>query len=274
MNKFKGYMIISDLDGTFLGKHARIVERNVEAIERFKAEGGLFTFATGRAHYNARVAIPNIEDYVNTSVICANGTYLYDAAGDRLEQVSFLDSKKALEAVKYSFEKYPDFFLRMTGTDGFYIVEENYVEKNMFSKLDPKFIHLLPIAEWPDEWIKCVFLGTPERIKEFKEDITYRFPEFEYALSSPRLYEFQCKGVTKGTALRDFKKRLEAQYGYPITVYAAGDYGNDIDMLRCADVAIAPSNAIDEVKAEVDHVLCHHDEGLIVDIIELIESKL
>lgn len=55
MKKFEGYLIVSDLDGTFLGKQSRIVERNVEAVRYFTENGGLFTFATGRAFYNARI---------------------------------------------------------------------------------------------------------------------------------------------------------------------------------------------------------------------------
>ena len=48
MGKFDRILIVSDLDGTFLGSGGRMVERNVEKIKFFNANGGLFTFATGR----------------------------------------------------------------------------------------------------------------------------------------------------------------------------------------------------------------------------------
>ena len=275
MKKFEGYLIVSDLDGTFLGKKSRIVEENVRAIEYFKENGGLFTFATGRAFYNARVPIPNMEDYVNTVVITANGTAFYDAKTGALSRLSYLDREKAIEAVRYAYEKYPDLHLRMTGTDGFYLYEETTIEKTLFSKIPPRHVHLMPYEEWPhDCWLKLVYIGEPDRIQEFKNDITYRFPDFEFALSSPRLYEFQVKGVNKGTAIKTLKADLEAEYGYPITVYAAGDYGNDTQMLECADVAVCPSNALPEIKAICDHVFCDHDEGLIADIVRHIENNL
>ncbi len=273
MRKFTGYVIITDLDGTFLGAHASLVERNREAVDYFKSEGGIFTFATGRAHYNMKVAIPNPEDYVNAPIIANNGCYLYDAKTDGISEIYLLDREKAYKAAKYAVEKYPDLFLRVTSPEGF-LVETLSFSENMMKKLDPKYIKMMPMEEFPDRWLKCVFLGAPELIEEFVADITPKFPEFEYARSAKNLYELQKKGVSKGTALLKYKKKLEDEYGIPMTVIAAGDYGNDLEMLRVADIAVAPENAIDEVKAEVDYVLCKNTEGLMGDIVELIESKL
>jgi hydroxymethylpyrimidine pyrophosphatase-like HAD family hydrolase len=56
------------------------------------------------------------------------------------------------------------------------------------------------------------------------------------------------------------------------TLIACGDYENDIPMLKAADIAICPANAMDEVKKICDFVLCDCDEGLIADIIEHIEA--
>ena len=57
-----------------------------------------------------------------------------------------------------------------------------------------------------------------------------------------------------------------------VKVYCIGDYENDIDMLKNADKAFCPSNAIDEVKSLCQHILCDHDEGALADMIELIEN--
>jgi hypothetical protein len=48
MTDFSKYIIATDLDGTFFNDHSQFVSRNVEAIKRFCAGGGLFTLATGR----------------------------------------------------------------------------------------------------------------------------------------------------------------------------------------------------------------------------------
>ena len=65
MKKFENYIIVSDIDGTFLGKEGRMVPRNLEAIEYFKSEGGIFTFITGRIAAGAKVVGTGRSDFPN-----------------------------------------------------------------------------------------------------------------------------------------------------------------------------------------------------------------
>ena len=48
MNKFKGYLICTDCDGTLTDNEGKVSDANAEAIKYFEEEGGLFTLATGR----------------------------------------------------------------------------------------------------------------------------------------------------------------------------------------------------------------------------------
>ena len=48
MAKYDQIVIVSDIDGTFLGTGGQLVARNLAAIEAFKREGGRFTLATRR----------------------------------------------------------------------------------------------------------------------------------------------------------------------------------------------------------------------------------
>ena len=48
MKKFDGILICTDLDGTILDDNKNISAENLDAIEYFKSEGGLFNFVTGR----------------------------------------------------------------------------------------------------------------------------------------------------------------------------------------------------------------------------------
>ena len=77
MTDFSKFVIASDLDGTF-AISGKLVARNLEALERFRAGGGLFTIATGRAHLNLRSAIGEPTRLINAPAICDNGAYLYD----------------------------------------------------------------------------------------------------------------------------------------------------------------------------------------------------
>ena len=48
MGIFEGVLICTDLDGTLLRNDKSISRENLDAIEYFKAQGGLFTIVTGR----------------------------------------------------------------------------------------------------------------------------------------------------------------------------------------------------------------------------------
>lgn len=55
MGKFDGILLCTDLDDTLLTTDKRVSDENSKAIEYFKSEGGLFTFATGRVPQGAKV---------------------------------------------------------------------------------------------------------------------------------------------------------------------------------------------------------------------------
>ena len=69
--------------------------------------------------------------------------------------------------------------------------------------------------------------------------------------SSDVYLECVAKGVSKGTALSDVRARCENVQ----KILAVGDYENDLEMIRLADVGGAPGNAIEAVKRAADVVV-------------------
>ena len=57
---FGKVIYMTDLDGTLLTDDKRILDRDMAAIERFRAGGGLFTTATGRGWAMARRIVEEI----------------------------------------------------------------------------------------------------------------------------------------------------------------------------------------------------------------------
>ena len=95
MGKYEGYMICTDLDGTFTEPSpsgedkAYVSKENIEAIEEFKAGGGIFTFSTGRRPWYIR---ENIFPFVtpNAPMITVNGASIYDHEKDEILKSVFL----------------------------------------------------------------------------------------------------------------------------------------------------------------------------------------
>ena len=82
MGKFDGVLLATDFDDTFCPDTVVVPPANLEAVEYFKAQGGVFTIATGRAH---RTFAPQLyQAPVNAPVILSNGAQLYDFEKDEM----------------------------------------------------------------------------------------------------------------------------------------------------------------------------------------------
>lgn len=57
-------------------------------------------------------------------------------------------------------------------------------------------------------------------------------------------------------------------------IVAIGDYSNDRELLQNADVAIAPQNALPEVKALANYIVASNNEDAVADLIERILPEL
>ena len=75
-------MIVTDLDGTLLNSNKHVDAESREAIEYFMANGGYFTFATGRLYQSFQ----NVRKRVvqNAPVIFSNGAQIYDLESEKL----------------------------------------------------------------------------------------------------------------------------------------------------------------------------------------------
>ncbi len=55
-------------------------------------------------------------------------------------------------------------------------------------------------------------------------------------------------------------------------VYCVGDNQNDIPMLELSAIPFAPANCAPEVKEWGARVLCHCDDGVIGDIVDILDG--
>ena len=270
--KFEGIIILSDLDGTLLCRDHTICKRNREKIEYFKQNGGYFTFNTGRNYLNIYKNIPDAHEVVNAPIVSCNGACLYDAQKREPVAEHFIDPEKAKGAIRIQKEKYPDVRAEMSSSTG--VFAESY-DSYVAMDFPNRNVTILPLDEMRcDNWYKVVFRGEPCDLVPLRDEVIERFgAEFEYCNSSPNYFEICPRGCSKGAMIPDLKRYCGIN-GKNMTLYAVGDYENDITMLRAADFSACPSNAMDEVKAICDVQLCSCDEGAIADLIEYIEERI
>lgn len=267
MKKFEGILICTDLDGTLLCNDKSISQKNLDAIEYFKSEGGLFTFVTGRMP-NTSVAIHKSVN-PNAPIGCINGGGIYDFAKREYLWIAELP-REALDIVEYVDEKLPWIGIQVNTSKAIY-----------FNKYNEAMVKFRRITGLPD--VRCHYRDVEEGIAKIvlTEDNEEKLLEliemlhshpkadkFDYIRSQEDIYEILPKGISKGTALR----KLTELFGLNMNkTIAIGDYNNDISMLRAAGVGIAVANAREEVKEAADYVTVSNEEHAIAKIIEDIE---
>lgn len=133
----------------------------------------------------------------------------------------------------------------------------------LMAKVGDPFIDHPDISEMTDEdhaqiYKYSLFVrgGVPEEVKA-------RAPQGYVSTTMGDATEFTNKGISKATALETVRSALQEREGVAYRTMALGDSGNDISMLRMADVAVCMGNGTDEAKSVADYVTkAIDDDGL------------
>ena len=256
MTDLSNVLILSDFDGTFAGKETRIVQRNLDAIRHFQSLGGHFTFCTGRLPSMMKLVYPDFPSIVNAPLIMCNGAIIYDAKNGEPIEERFFDGVKARADISDIMSKFK-IKLGCYADDGIlqHVSTPYEIIGDRFRKVNLNF-------EDNDTAVAC-----RSYVNNTYSD---RYLCFR---SSSKFAEIVDRSVSKGRRISYMKEYYKSLGIDNLKVYCIGDYENDIDMLRNADKAFCPSNAIDEVKALCHHILCDHDEGAVADMIEHIITE-
>ncbi len=265
MQKFKGILICSDLDGTLLSSDRTISDENLKAIEYFKSEGGSFTIISGRVPTTAAAICEIVKP--NAPIGCFNGGGIYDHRKQKYAWIETLPGE-ALELVKYVEENMPEVGIQINTAKTIYICKDNPA---MFLFRDYPTV-TCRYNDINDPIVKVVFADfDAEKISRLADMLSSHplAKNFDFIHSEAALYEILPKNVSKGNALL----KLAQIYGFEKTI-AIGDYDNDVSMIQNATVGIAVSNACDAAKAAADIVTVSNDEHAIARIIDDLDSGM
>lgn len=268
MKKFDNILICTDLDGTLLRNDKSISEENINAIEYFKANGGRFTFVTGRMPFYVTDIYKTIRP--NAPIGCINGGGVYDFATQQyLWTISLPDS--VVELVRCVDEAFPNVGIQM-----------NYLHEAYFSKQNEAMERYrlatgLPNLERPYDDIsgtlsKVVFGSVDESELLAVADLLKNHvmgKDFDFIRSEETLFEILPKGIEKGVAVEKIADFLGISIDETIAI---GDYNNDISMIKTAGIGIAVENAVEEAKEAADFITVSNEEHAIAQVIADLET--
>lgn len=258
MGKFDGFLICSDFDGT-LYVNQQISKENIEAIEYFQAEGGYFTFASGR-NYEMFTEGPAKVITPNAPIISYNGAVIISLDGKTIYYMGEITKEQALKA----FTAYDAgiaikcFDVNTHGHAGRYTFDENdslEAREKFIDDLGAPLVKMLARMEHE---------GTDETYAKAKAFLS---GDFNLTRSWKYGIEVNDTNDSKGRAARWLKNNLGCH-----TLVCVGDYDNDIDMVEAADIGYAVGNATDSLKAVADRVTVEAKDNAIAKIISDLEK--
>lgn len=281
MKKYK--MVACDLDGTLLNDDLKVSQRNLDAINEFRANGGIFTVATGRAPSGVKNYIQTLGlDSNIVKMACYLGCAIVDSGtleNDELVTISNADAAKIIELTKNQSAFSPVYY------DGGVMIEEMNDKARIFFDavgIQPRVVgNLVENVKNTDDAIIKVLLVVDERVvADIAAMLQKEFPHIDFVQSTaplldrmrgegedyqPTLIECINANGSKGEAL----KKIAKLHGVDISeVIAFGDSFNDVSMLKAAGLGVAMGNARQPIKIAADVVTGTNNEDGVAQIIE------
>ncbi len=267
MKKFEGILICTDLDGTLFNSNREISQENRQAIEYFKANGGYFTFITGRMPFYAQKAYEGIDP--NCPFGCNNGGALYDHR--KQEYVWRLElNEEALTLAEDVSRQLPEVGWHIAAFQRTYFCVDSPFMVGFRERTKVKYCVR---ADRPagEPMAKIAFCDDNYDLITRVKGLVDRHPladRFELIRSENAIYEIMPIGANKGTALRKLTELLGLD---PKNTVAIGDYDNDVKMLQAAGCGVAVANASPNAKAAADHITVSNDDHAIAAVIGALE---
>lgn len=240
-------IFLSDFDGTLVRDDGTISERNIRAIEKYRAAGGIFAVCTGRmlASIRQRLQELGLEEGL---VVAFQGAQIADIATGKLLRDEAFSDEEAREVVRFMQEE--DMHTHIYAGQEMYADRRNglleayekicrvkaVVEKDLPRLIEREHLRV----------VKALAMCMPEEQERVREKFIRRFGDkYFVTFSSEWLVEIMPKTQTKGSAVRF----LSDYYKVPAERMAAiGDQENDIPMLEAAGGKFAVANAVEGMK--------------------------
>ena len=260
-------ILLSDMDGTLLNSKKQISDTDRDAIKRFMELGGHFTVATGRTVQSFEQFLSIID--IKEPVIMYNGAAIYDYS-KRSALFTHPLPPECKDMTAKLLEAMPEAGGEVLRAEGTYVFSNTEYQQlhTRLCGIVPEYAELDKIQE--GGWLKVLFSLAPEVVTHL-EMLTRQFGfdrKADFVRSADIFLEMLPLGVSKGSALEHYRKLPEYD-GY--TFVAVGDFDNDLEMIKAADVGACPANAEEHIKSAADIVLERtNDEGAVAELIERI----
>ena len=248
MGKYTGILLCSDFDGTLYNGKV-IPEDNMKAIRHFRENGGLFSVVSGR---DSAFLHSFFDGYsFGVPVVNYNGAVIYDFDNRKIISEHFMTG--------ITMEHFNTILREVQGVCRFSFFQSSGVTREPIDRhgsVNPERIKNLykfavNISGESADWV-----AGRDKLRELMSDYSVVRSYEDYV----EILEPEC---TKAPSTKRLKQMVGAD-----TLVCVGDYENDIEMVKNADIGYAVANAVPELKAVADRISVSVDDAAIARIIE------
>ena len=269
MKLFSGCLICCDIDGTLLS-NGIIPQENIERIKFFAENGGIFALATGRNKLAVSLVEEKIKDI--SKAVFLNGGMIYDYANKKTIFEAKLP-KEDYNIIHKIKEKFPEIGIEIHfGSDVAVYNRTAETDDHEFYEDMPTVFYTKEQVEKTEITKVLYTLGDSENGGRLKELISgtphsSRFVDTSAVFDGrERLYLEQIPvGISKAIGVKKLADTLGIEKG---NLFAIGDYYNDLEMLKTADISAAPCGSPEEIKNAVNYVTKDVENGAVADFID------
>lgn len=251
MSNYNGILLLSDWDGT-LCYDGHVSDENIEAINYFVKNGGIFTICSGRSLKYISEKIKNLS--INTFLISYNGAYIASIDGNNVlyKKICQPGIYTVIREIFTTGDEYKEIILSPVNDSGPIVIDKDSFLKNYDTLKENKIY-------------KAVFVAKNDHLGDLGAERVQALNIQGYSTvrSWRSSLEILDSENTKGAALKRLAKHCKSK----MTV-AVGDYENDISMIKAATIGYATENATDKVKQFADKITVSCDKSVIAAIIK------
>ncbi len=262
-------LLLIDVDGTLVDKTGAISAKDKKALARAAASGVKVSLSTGRVIIACLPIINQLS--LDGAHIFFDGALVASPTENQEVYAKPLKAEMVKRAIGFAHSR--GIYLELYSEGRFFAEREHWSDAihRRFFRVEPTFVDFSSIWE-RERIIKAELLvHNPEeeaKARSFQNEFagSLRFSVARTpAYPGVKFINIVDPGVSKGEAL----KALAAHLGVQVSeVMAIGDNTNDISALSVAGLAVAMSNAPDEVKEVADYVTLDVDHSGLAAAVE------
>lgn len=268
LQKLNCKLIVSDFDGTLANSDNTVSQENINAINKYIENGGIFAVCTGRI-------LPSILPRVRQMglkglVIACQGSVVADIeSGEILRNAKLSDVQAAkicavLEGLGANVQAYTD--------EGFYTdISADSPHLQLYEEITGiTAMHVeLPVSNYIlKNGVRCQKIATlvanEEQKELFEKLVAALGNEFEVTCSAKVLIEIVPVGENKGMALQFLARHYGVERG---KTCAIGDNLNDLSMLQAAGYGVAVGNCAPALRECAQYITVTNDENAVARVI-------